>query len=98
MKSNRLLLQWGLPVLLVSIAVFLGIVFSHHGLLDLRKFQSQLEATKERTAFLEDENRKLRRQLDLLEESSSQVLERKAREVFGLVRAGDTIYLEPSFR
>lgn len=85
-------------MILIVAGVFLGVVFSHHGLLDLRSFEKQLAATKERIAVVEEENRKLRRQVDLLEESSPAVMERQAREIYGWARSGDKIFLEPSLR
>lgn len=86
--------RWILPSLLVFAIAFAGMLFSHHGLLDLRRFQRQVEGTRQTVSRLEDENRQLRRELDLLQASSIQVKERKAREVYGWAQPGEQIFLE----
>ncbi len=81
----------------VTFLIVLSIViFSHQGLLDLRKFQKQLADVRAVVAKVEDENKKLKSELDLVSQPSHTSMERKVREVLGWVKPGEVVYLEPS--
>jgi cell division protein FtsB len=81
-----------LALSLVSI-VLAAVIFSHHGLWELRRFQAQVAATLARANVLEEENRLLKKRLDLLLERSPVVTERLLREWEGLVEPGERLYV-----
>ncbi len=80
---------------LVLLAVALSVIFSHHGLLDLRRFLVQIEAAKVRTQRLEETNRHLRMQLESLQQKDVSFLERQVRENLGWVKPNELVYVEP---
>jgi len=85
--------RWLIPVLVIASA-FAGILYSHHGLLELRAFQKIIVRTQVAIAKVEDENKKLRRQLDLLDDPSAAITERQVREIMGWVRPSEIVFHE----
>lgn len=71
-----------------------AVIFSHHGLLALRKFQVQMDHAKAKVALIEDENRKLKRQVELLRKSNDRLTESQIRSFLGWARSDETVYLE----
>lgn len=78
----------------VAVAVALSVIYSRHGLRDLRHLQSQLSEARERANKLENENKVLRRQWDLLDSGSNEVNERQIREILGYVKPNELVFLE----
>lgn len=78
----------------VLIFVATAAAFSRHGIVELRKLQVQIETAKSRIAQIENENRELKRQVDLLEESSEEITEIQVRTVLGLMKPDEIVYLE----
>ena len=78
----------------VFILVLLGVLFSHHGLLHLLRFNELIYLAQERVSVVEQENWKLKRQVDLLRSSSEAVLEPNVRTIFGWVKKDEIVYLE----
>lgn len=83
-----------LAIVAIVAAVIVGAVFTRHGLLDLRKFSNQVETARQRVAGIEDENRKLKLQLNLFSQSSTQITESQIRAYLGWARADEWVYLE----
>lgn len=84
-----------IPFLLSATMALLGMIFSHHGLLELRSFERVVHDAQARADQLETENRVLKHRADLLAHPSRSVMERVAREVQGWARPGEVVYLDP---
>lgn len=89
----RISSQWLIPLAALGLA-FVGILYSHHGLLELRAFQRIVGQTKSAVSIVEEENKKLRRQYDLLQDPNLTISERQVREVMGWVKPGEIVYRE----
>jgi len=74
--------------------VLIVAIFSNHGLLDLRQLEKQVDRVHDEVSRVEEENKRLKTELDLLMQGSTKISERKVREVLGWVRPGEWIYLE----
>lgn len=89
-------------ILLFGSIIFLSavtaVVLSKHGLRDLYKFHGQIEATRIRVSGIEEENRHLKHQLDLLSGATDEILERQVRASLGWVKADEIVYFEKSGR
>jgi cell division protein FtsB len=79
---------------IVLIAVALAVIYSHHGLLDLRRFYAQIEATHSRIALIEEENRNFKKQAELLEHPSAELTERQVRTVLGWAKPDEIVYFD----
>jgi cell division protein FtsB len=76
------------------VSIVFGVVYSSHGLKDLRRIQNQIEQTKIRVAQLELENQNLKRQVGLFEKPSDIIAEREIRDFLGWVKPNEIVYLE----
>lgn len=85
-----------IPFIITGSLAVLGMIFSHHGLLELRSFERIVHEAQLRADQLETENRLLKHRADLLAHPSRSVMERIAREVQGWARPGEIVYLDPS--
>ncbi len=90
MRLGRVFLGLCLALLLVGVGIF----FSKHGLWELRSLRGHVEAGRVICAQLEEENRLLRRQLDLLSKPSPTLLDRVMRDHFGFVRGDELVFFE----
>lgn len=79
---------------LTAIVILATVIFSKQGLLDLRRFQKQVSEVRDVVAQVENENKKLKAELDSVSNPSAESLERKMREVLGWVKPGEIVYLE----
>lgn len=85
---------------LLFLALFLiitdtmGILFSHHGLVDLVRFNRVIDAKVANLVELEIENRELKRRVDLLDQSSGFTWDLQVRELLGWVRSDEIVYFE----
>ena len=85
--------QWGLGLLLGGVLVWIAF-FDSHSLWQRYRWHQELEATTEENARLRTEIERLRSQLD--RPLSDSLVERIAREEYGMKRPGETIYrVEP---
>ncbi|MBN8555018.1 MAG: septum formation initiator family protein [Deltaproteobacteria bacterium] len=82
----------------VVAGVILAAIYSHHGLLDRQKFHSQIELTRERISLIEEENRNLKKQAELLEHPSAELTERQIRLLLGWARSDELVYFEKTRR
>jgi cell division protein FtsB len=84
--------------LIILTAVIFGAIFSRHGLLDLRRFSVQIQSARQRVSMVEEENRKLKLQVNLFDHPSQQITESQIRNFLGWARADELVYLERSGR
>ena len=85
--------RWGLGLLLGGVLVWVAF-FDSHSLWQRYRWHQELEATTRENADLRSEIERLRSQLD--RPLSDSVVERIAREEYGMKRPGETIYrVEP---
>lgn len=90
--SNRRV-RWGIGLLLGGVLVWITF-FDSHSLWQRYRWHQELEATTQENAELRTEIERLRSQLD--RPLSDSVVERIAREEYGMKRPGETIYrIEP---
>ena len=82
--------------MIVLAAVTVATIYSHHGLLDRQKFHSQIELTRDRISLIEEENRNLKKQAELLEHPSAELTERQIRLLMGWARSDELVYFEKS--
>ncbi len=85
-----------LIILLLFAAVGVSVFYSHHGFKDMRSLQSKIDATRDRTKILEDQNQRLKYQVSVLEKPSAELLVRELRDFMGWVKPGELVYLEKS--
>ena len=71
-----------------------GILFSHHGLLDLMQFNKVIDAKIIELSELEKENRELKRRFDLFAKRSGSFFDDQIRSLMGWVRPGELVYFE----
>lgn len=81
--------RWGIGVFLVGVFVWV-LFFDSHSLLQRYRWQQELEATKQENAKLRQDIQRLRTQLD--RPLSDSVVERIAREEYGMKQPGETLY------
>jgi cell division protein FtsB len=81
--------RWGLGILLTSVLVWV-LFFDSHSLWQRYRWHQDLEATKRENAELRQKIQRLRTQLD--RPLSDSVVERIAREEYGMRKPGETIY------
>ena len=79
-----------LPAALL-VAGYYAVFGGEHSLLEVRRVRAELDATAEELARLRVANDSLRALVDSLETDPA-VLERLARERFGLIRDGEVLY------
>lgn len=91
MSRSVLLFQ----LLLVG-AVIAGAAFTRHGLLDLRKFSNQIAIARVRVAGVEEENKRLKLQVDLFSHATDRITESQIRSFLGWARSDEVVYLEKS--
>ena len=86
--------RWGLGLLLGGVLVWVAF-FDSHSLWQRYRWHQELEATARENADLRAEIERLRSQLD--RPLSDSLVERIAREEYGMKRPGETIYrLDPA--
>ncbi|MCS3668508.1 cell division protein FtsB [Salinibacter ruber] len=86
--------RWGLGLLLGGVLVWVAF-FDSHSLWQRYRWHQELEATARENADLRAEIERLRSQLD--RPLSDSLVERIAREEYGMKRPGETIYrVEPA--
>ncbi|WP_103020923.1 FtsB family cell division protein [Salinibacter altiplanensis] len=86
--------RWGIGLLLGGVLVWIAF-FDSHSLWQRYRWHQELEATTAENADLRSEIERLRSQLD--RPLSDSVVERIAREEYGMKRPDETIYrVEPS--
>ncbi|MCS4133781.1 FtsB family cell division protein [Salinibacter ruber] len=86
--------RWGLGLLLGGVLVWV-VFFDSHSLWQRYRWHQELEATARENADLRAEIERLRSQLD--RPLSDSLVERIAREEYGMKRPGETIYrVEPA--
>lgn len=73
-----------------------ALVFSHRGLQDLLRLQSQMRKTEDHSLRLEKENQELSRQIDLLHKNDRQVVEDRLRQDLGYIKKGERLFFEHS--
>jgi cell division protein FtsB len=88
--------HWILAISLVLVCVASALTFSHHGLIDLRKLSGQISTVKERIVLIEEENKRLKHQADLLEKPTAEILERHVRTTLGWVKPNERVFIESS--
>lgn len=88
---------WILQVIL-SVGVVVGATYSHHGLMDMRKFSGQISIAKSRVSLIENENRKLKREVDLLHQPGIEIAESQVRNYLGWARSDEIVYLDRSLK
>lgn len=86
-SANRF--RWIIGLLLAGVLVWV-LFFDSHSLLRRYYWQQELESTKQENAELRSEIQRLRKKLDRPLPDS--VVERIAREEYGMKRPGETIY------
>lgn len=85
--------RWGIGVVLTGVLVWV-LFFDSHSLLQRYRWHQELEATTQENAELRQNIQRLRTQLD--RPLSDSVVERIAREEYGMKQPGETIYrIEP---
>lgn len=85
--------RWGIGIFLIGVLVWV-LFFDSHSLLQRYYWQQELEATKRENATLRKDIERLQTQLD--RPLSDSVVERIAREEYGMKRPGEIIYrIEP---
>lgn len=90
--SNRRV-RWGIGLLLGGVLVWIAF-FDSHSLWQRYRWHQELEATTQENAELRTEIERLQSQLD--RPLTDSVVERIAREEYGMKRPGETIYrIEP---
>lgn len=82
-------------VIVIS-AVLGAALMSQHGYRDYRRLKGQIEKTRERVALIEFENQNLKRQADLFEKPTDDLVEREVRDFLGWVKPNELVYLEKS--
>lgn len=81
--------RWGIGIFLIGVLVWV-LFFDSHSLLQRYYWQQELETTKRENATLRKDIERLQTQLD--RPLSDSVVERIAREEYGMKRPGETIY------
>ena len=76
--------------------VLVGAIYSRHGFLDLRRLQGQIQKTRAEIAAIEVDNQQLKRQVDLFEKPTEDLMERQVRDFLGWVKPNEVVYLEKS--
>jgi cell division protein FtsB len=88
-SGSRSRVWWGVGVFLAGVFVWV-LFFDSHSLLRRYYWQQELEATTRENAALREDIKRLRTQLD--RPLSDSVVERIAREEYGMKRPDETIY------
>ncbi len=78
-------------ILALSLAFLFVIFFSENGLLDLIRMKRQIRNVEATAKSLEEENIRLRREVELLK-TDDKYLEEMARKRFGFIREGEKVY------
>ncbi len=86
---STLRVRWGIGIFLIGVLVWV-LFFDSHSLLQRYYWQQELEATKRENATLRKDIERLQTQLD--RPLSDSVVERIAREEYGMKRPEETIY------
>jgi len=84
--------------LLIFILVAGAVGLSKHGVVDLLRLRRQMDAAKTQIATIEEENRRLKTQADLLETPTPALVEQELRLYLGWVKPGELVYFESSDR
>lgn len=87
--SSASRLRWVIALLLAGVLVWV-LFFDSHSLLRRYYWQEELETLKQENAELRSDIQRLRKQLD--SPLSDSLVERIAREEYGMKRPGETIY------
>jgi len=81
----------------ISLAIVAGAMFfAEKGIKDLSRLVSEIRETEIHIRQLEKSNESLQRKIKLLEAADPRFLEDRIRSEYGLVHAGEWVYLEPS--
>lgn len=78
----------------ITVVFFISFMFSDRGLPELQHARTRVAALRADIAKLEQENERLRAEIDSVKRSSY-AIERIAREDLGLARKGEVIYMLP---
>ncbi|PSQ85361.1 MAG: septation ring formation regulator EzrA [Bacteroidetes bacterium QS_3_64_15] len=85
--------RWGIGMFLAGVLVWV-LFFDSHSLLQRYYWHQELDATKQENTELREKIQRLRTQLD--RPLSDSVVERIAREEYGMKKPGETVYrVEP---